>query len=191
MKKLAVVGLCAFAVGFLTKPEGEALLSLYAAQLTQGGKHDPEARLRELGIELPKYVRPNIPIAPVVVVGNLAFVSGHTPSGKIWIGRVGEDLDIAAGKAAAKDVGLRILSALREELGDLKRVRRVVKAFGMVNCPPGYKDQPTVINGFSELMIDVFGKERGTGARSAVGMSSLPGNAAVEVEAIFEIEAKH
>ena len=103
-------------------------------------------------------------------------------------GRVGEELTVAQGKDAARQVGLAVLATLKNEFGSLDRVKRVVKTLGMVNCPAGFKEQPQVINGFSELLIDVFGKERGLGARSAVGMSSLPGNVAVEIEAVFEIE---
>ena len=116
--------------------------------------------------------------------------SGHisrAADGKLITGRVGEELTVAQGKDAARQCGLAILASLRQELGTLDRVRRVVKVLGMVNCPPGFKDQPQVVNGFSELMLDVFGRERGLGARSAVGAASLPSNVAVEVEAVFEI----
>ena len=102
-------------------------------------------------------------------------------------GRVGQDLDLNAGKAAARQVGLAILATLRAELGSLDRVKRVIKVLGMVNCTPDFRDHPKVINGCSELFADVFGPENGIGARSAVGMGSLPGNIAVEIEAIFEI----
>jgi enamine deaminase RidA (YjgF/YER057c/UK114 family) len=151
---------------------------------------DVEARLRELGLELPAPSRMPATIRGLVVVGNLAFVSGHISrraDGTLVTGRVGEDLDVAAGKEAARRCGLAILSTLRAELGSLNRVNRVVKVLGMVSCPPGFKDQPAVINGCSELFIDLFGKENGTGARSAVGMSALPSNVAVEIEAIFEL----
>src|SRR6185503_12464170 len=103
-------------------------------------------------------------------------------------GRVGADLDLEGGKRAARQVGLAILATLRSELGSLNRVKRLVKTLGMVNATPDFRDHPQVINGFSELMADVFGKENGIGARSAVGMGSLPGNIAVEIEAIFELE---
>lgn len=129
-------------------------------------------------------------IRPVVVVGRLAFVSGHisrAADGTVITGRVGEELDVAAGRHAARRCGLAILSSLRAELGSLNRVRRVVKVLGLVNCPPGFKDQPAVINGCSELFIEVFGQDHGTGARSAVGASALPNHVAVEIEAIFEL----
>jgi enamine deaminase RidA (YjgF/YER057c/UK114 family) len=103
------------------------------------------------------------------------------------VGRVGETLDLAGGKAAARQVGLAILATLREHLGSLDRVVRVVKLLGMVNCTPDFQDHPQVINGCSELFADVFGAEQGIGARSAVGMGSLPGQIAVEIEAIFEV----
>jgi len=102
-------------------------------------------------------------------------------------GRVGSDLNLAEGKAAARQVGLAILATLRGELGSLDRVKRVIKLLGMVNCTAEFGEHPQVINGCSELFADVFGPDHGIGARSAVGMGSLPGNIAVEIEAIFEI----
>ena len=151
-----------------------------------------ERRVTELKLTLPAASKPSptATLTSVVVSGNLAFVSGHisrAADGKLITGRVGEELTVAQGKSAARQCGLAILASLRQELGSLDRVRRVVKVLGMVNCPPGFKDQPQVINGFSELMLDVFGRERGLGARSAVGVASLPSNVAVEVEAVFEI----
>ena len=151
-----------------------------------------ERRVTELKLTLPTASKPGptATLTSVVVSGNLAFVSGHisrAADGKLITGRVGEELTIAQGKDAARQCGLAILASLRQELGSLDRVRRVVKVLGMVNCPPGFKDQPQVINGCSELFLDVFGRERGLGARSAVGVASLPSNVAVEVEAVFEI----
>ena len=108
--------------------------------------------------------------------------------GSMIVGKVGAELDLAGGYAAAKQTGLAILASLRANLGDLNRVRRVVKTLGMVNCASDFQQQPQVINGFSELFAEVFGKDLGVGARSAVGMGSLPGNIAVEVEVILEIE---
>jgi enamine deaminase RidA (YjgF/YER057c/UK114 family) len=150
-----------------------------------------EAKLKELKIELPPPGPPSATLVPIVVAGNLAFVSGHIskqPDGALIVGRVGEDLDVTAGRVAAREVGLAILSTLRQELGTLNRVKRVVKVLGMVNCPPGFKETPVVINGCSELFMAVFGNDRGKGARSAVGMNALPSNVAVEIEAIFEID---
>lgn len=151
-----------------------------------------ERRVTELKLTLPPTSKPGptATITSVIVSGNLAFVSGHisrSADGKPITGRVGDELTIAQGKDAARQCGLAILASLRQELGSLDRLRRVVKVLGMVNCPPGFKDQPQVVNGCSELFLDVFGRERGLGARSAVGVSSLPGNVAVEVEAVFEI----
>src|SRR5205085_12562846 len=122
----------------------------------------------------------------------LAYVSGHgplQPDKSLITGRVGADMDLAGGKNVARHVGLAILATLRNELGSLNRVRRLIKVLGMVNSTPDFRDHPAVINGCSELFADVFGKENGIGARSAVGMGSLPGNISVEVEAIFELQS--
>lgn len=128
---------------------------------------------------------------PIVVCGNLAYVSGHGPlksDGSLILGRVGQTLDLEGGKAAARQTGLAILATLRQGLGSLDRVSRVLKVLGMVNCTPDFLDHPKVINGCSELFAAVWGPDNGVGARSAVGMGSLPGNIAVEIEAIFEIK---
>ncbi len=151
---------------------------------------NPEARLAELKLELPPAPKPVAVYKPLVVCGNLAYVSGHgplKPDKTLIAGRVGANLDLEAGTAAARQTGLAILSTLRSELGSLDRVKRVIKVLGMVNCTPEFQDHPRVINGCSELFRDVFGPESGVGARSAVGMGSLPGNIAVEIEAVFEI----
>jgi enamine deaminase RidA (YjgF/YER057c/UK114 family) len=148
-----------------------------------------EARIKELKLELPAPPRPVATYVPAVQVGNLLFVSGHGPlkvDGKMISGKVGSDMTLEQGKDAARVTGLAILSTVRSTLGSLDRVLRLVKVLGMVNSTPDFKDHPQVINGFSDLMVDVFG-EAGKGARSAVGMGSLPGNIAVEVEAIFEV----
>lgn len=149
-------------------------------------------KLEELGLPLPPPAEPKGLYKPIVVVGNLAYTSGHVPThadGSVLVGRVGEDLDQQAGYAAAQGVGLAILSTLRAGLGSLNRVRRVVKVLGFVNCPPGFTQQPAVINGCSQLFADVFGPDAGIGARSAVGAVSLPLGAAVEIEATFEVDA--
>ena len=149
-----------------------------------------EALLKELQLELPPAPRPVGVYKPLVILGNLAYVSGHgplRPDKSLITGRVGADLDLAAGKLAARQVGLTILATLRQELGSLDRVRRVIKVLGMVNCTADFGEHPQVINGCSELFASVFGNDCGIGARSAVGMGSLPGNIAVEIEAIFEI----
>jgi enamine deaminase RidA (YjgF/YER057c/UK114 family) len=149
-----------------------------------------EARLTELKLELPPVPKPMGVYKPLVLVGNLAYVSGHGPlktDKTVMTGRVGADLDLAAGKLAARQVGLAILATVRAHLGSLDRVQRVIKTLGMVNCTPDFREHPAVINGCSELFAEVFGSDQGVGARSAVGMGSLPGNIAVEIEVIFEI----
>jgi enamine deaminase RidA (YjgF/YER057c/UK114 family) len=126
-----------------------------------------------------------------VRVGDLLYVSGHGPARVTErtpiTGRCGADLTTEQGKESARSVGLAILSTVRDQLGSLDRVVRLVKTLGMVNCTPDFKEQPQVINGFSELMAEVFGEEAGVGARSAVGMGALPSNIAVEIECIFEV----
>jgi enamine deaminase RidA (YjgF/YER057c/UK114 family) len=151
---------------------------------------NPETRLAELNLELPPAPKPVAVYKSLVVAGNLAYVSGHGPlksDKSLMTGRVGEQVDAESGKAAARQTGLAILATLRAHLGSLDRVKRLVKVLGMVNCTPDFRDHPAVINGCSELFRDVFGEENGVGARSAVGMGSLPGNISVEIEAIFEI----
>ena len=150
----------------------------------------PEAQLAALKLELPPAPKPLAVYKPLVVVDRLAYVSGHGPvrtDGSLIVGRVGESLDLDAGKAAARQVGLTILATLRSELGSLDRVGRLIKLLGMVNSTPDFADHPKVINGCSELFAEVFGPERGIGARSAIGMVALPGQIAVEIEAIFEL----
>ena len=149
-----------------------------------------EKRVAELKLELPPAPKPVAVYKPVVIAGNLAYVSGHGPlkSDKTTItGKVGHDLDLQAGKLAARQVGLAILATLRSQLGSLDRVKRLIKVLGMVNCTPDFRDHPQVINGCSELFVEVFGPENGMGARSAVGMGSLPTNIAVEIEMIVEL----
>ncbi len=149
-----------------------------------------EDRIKELKLELPPAPKPIAVYRPVVVVDKLAYVSGHgplRPDKTLITGRVGADLDLEGGKAAARQVGLAILATLQSQFGSLDRIKRIVKVLGMVNCTPDFADHPKVINGCSELFADVFGPENGIGARSAVGMGSLPGNIAVEIEAIFEL----
>ena len=149
-----------------------------------------ESRLQELHLILPPAPKPIATYVPVVRVGNLIYVSGHgplRPDKTLYTGRVGADLTEEQGKDAARVVGLAILATVRNYLGSLDRVVRLIKVLGMVNAAPDFLNHPKVINGFSDLMVEVFG-ESGKGARSAVGMGSLPGNIAVEVEAIFEIK---
>ena len=150
-----------------------------------------ETRLVELNIQLPPAPEPKGLYKPLVVAGNLAYTSGHVPTrpdGSLVTGRVGAQLDEQAGAAAARQAGLAILATLRAALGSLDRVRRVVKLFGAVNSTPEFTRQPVVLNGCSQLLADVFGPERGIGARTAVGVNTLPLGVPVEIEAIFEIE---
>jgi len=129
---------------------------------------------------------------PIVLVDSVAYLSGHVPSladGSLIRGRLGADLDVEAGSQAARQAGLATLATLRDALGTLDRVKRLIKTFGLVQCTDDFVDQPAVVNGFSELMRDVFGHERGVGARSAVGSRALPAAIAVEIESVFEIEA--
>jgi len=149
-----------------------------------------EAKLKSLGIELPIAPKPMGVYKPIVLSGNMAYLSGHGPlkSDKTLItGRLGEDLDVEAGFAAARQTGLGILSTLRGELGSLDRVLRLVKLLGLVRCTDDFDQQPAVINGCSELFRDVFGEDCGVAARSALGTNALPGKIAVEIEAIFEV----
>ena len=150
-----------------------------------------EARISELNLELPPVSKPAGVYKPLVIAGKIAYVSGHGPvklDGSMIVGRVGDDLTLDAGQMAARQVGLSILATLRSNLGTLDRVSRLIKLLGMVNSTPEFQEHPAVINGCSELFGEVFGKECGIGARSAVGMGVLPGNIPVEIEAIFEIE---
>ncbi|MCC7374025.1 MAG: RidA family protein [Verrucomicrobiales bacterium] len=149
-----------------------------------------EKRLAELGLQLPPAPKPVAVYKPLVITGNLAFVSGHgplRPDLSLITGVVGRDLDLAGGKAAARQVGLAILATLRNELGSLDRVKRVIKILGMVNSAPDFYEHPKVINGCSELFAEIWGSDLGVGSRSAVGMGPLPGNIAVEIEATFEL----
>ena len=151
---------------------------------------DFDKRIQELHLTLPPAPKAIAVYKTAVRVGNLLFVSGHGPlkADKTMItGRVGQDATLEQGKEAARQTGLAILATVRDVLGSLDKVKRLVKTYGMVNCTDDFTDQPKVINGFSELMKDVFGEDAGVGARSAVGHNSLPGNIAVEIECIFEV----
>lgn len=153
-------------------------------------------RLAELGLALPPVMQlppgVTLPFPWVRVRGNRAFVSGHGPQAAdgslaLPLGKVGIDLTADEAKHAAKLTGLSILASLERELGDLDRIGAWLRVFGMVNSAPGFALQPFVINGFSELILDVFGEERGRHARSAVGMAELPFGIPVEIEAEIEI----
>jgi len=150
----------------------------------------PETRVQELHLTLPSPPKPMAKYKTAVLAGNMLYVSGHGPiksDGKMILGRVGADLTLEQGKEAARAVGLAILSTVRNTLGSLDKVKRLIKTLGMVNATAEFKDHPAVINGFSDLMAEVFGDDAGVGARSAVGMGSLPSNIAVEIECIFEV----
>ena len=143
-----------------------------------------------LGLALPTAPKPAGVYKPCVVDGRHVYVSGHgpvLPDGSQITGRVGLDLDAEAGKNAARQVGLAILATLTTTLGSLDKVKRVIKVLGMVNATPDFGNHPFVINGCSELFAAVWGTDHGIGVRSAVGMGSLPGNIAVEIEALFEL----
>ena len=151
---------------------------------------DADKRLQELHLTLPPVGKPLAVYKPVVQVGNILYVSGHVPvlaDSNTIKGKVGAELTLEQGQQAARQVGLTILATLKNSLGSLNKIKRLVKSLGMVNCTPTFYDIPKVINGYSELMKEVFGDDAGVGARSAVGMVSLPNNVAVEVEAIFEM----
>ena len=148
-----------------------------------------EEKLKELGLTLPPVPAPGGVYKPVVISKGMIYVSGQLSTesdGSIITGRVGSDLSVDEGKNAARQSGLTMLATMKSQLGDLDRIKRLVKTLGMVNCEPGFEQQAMVINGYSELMVDLLGDDLGRGARSAVGMI-LPRNAATEIEAIWEI----
>jgi enamine deaminase RidA (YjgF/YER057c/UK114 family) len=151
-----------------------------------------EARLKEKNIALPKQATPMANYVSAVRTGNLLFLAGHGPvrqaDGSYPRGKVGKDLSVEQGYQVAREVGLNLLATTRNTLGSLDRVKRVVKVLGMVNSAEGFGDQPKVINGCSDLMVEVFGEAIGKHARSAVGMAELPVGIPVEIEMILEVE---
>ncbi|MFK8113717.1 MAG: RidA family protein [Rubripirellula sp.] len=151
-----------------------------------------EAKVKELGLELPPAAKPMGVYKPIVIAGNMAYLSGHgplLPNKSLITGRLGLDMDVEAGFEAARVTGLGMLSTLQSQLGSLDKVVRLVKLLGLVRSTDGFDQQPAVINGCSELFRDVFGEDAGVAARSALGTNSLPGGIAVEIEAIFEVDA--
>ena len=151
---------------------------------------DPESRLAEMGIELGDAPQPVANYVTAVRTGNLVFLAGHGPSlpeGGYMVGKVGEDLTVEEGYEAARLTGIALLKSLKAEIGDLNKVRRIVKVTGMVNCTTHFENHPAVVNGMSDLMVNVFGEGVGKHARAAVGMNSLPLNIAVEIEMIVEV----
>jgi len=165
-----------------------ALASLIVSISTAA--QDIELKLKEKNIELPVLSKPVANYVNAVRVGNLIFLSGKGPSrpdGTYITGKVGKDLTLEQGQEAARLTAINILAALKAETGSLNKVKRIVKVLGMVNCEGDFKDHPKVINGFSDLIVELFG-DKGKHARSAVGMCSLPFNMAVEIEMIVEVE---
>jgi enamine deaminase RidA (YjgF/YER057c/UK114 family) len=163
---------------------------LFLSGFCDAQKIDFDKKLKELNIELFTPSKPIANYVKAVRTGNLLFLAGHGPTkadGGNILGKVGRELTTEQGYEAAKQTGISILSTLKSELGDLNKVKRIVKVLGMVNCTENFIDQPKVINGFSDLMVAVFG-EKGKHARSAVGMYALPVGMAVEIEIVVEIE---
>lgn len=152
----------------------------------------PEKRIQELHITLPEPAKPVAKYKTAVLVGNILYVSGHGPAKLTdktpMAGRVGDQLTVDQGKESARAVGVNILATVKATIGSLDKVKRLIKTLGMVYATGDFKDHPKVINGFSELMAEVFGEDNGVGARSAVGMGSLPNNIPVEIECIFEVQ---
>jgi enamine deaminase RidA (YjgF/YER057c/UK114 family) len=149
---------------------------------------NPEARLDALGIALPAPMKPVATYVPYVITGNLLYVSGQvsaTADGRI-LGRLGDDMELSAGQHAARICGINLIAQCKAAVGDLSRIKRVVKLGGFVNCAPSFVDIPQVVNGCSDLMVEVFG-EAGKHARSAVACPTLPLGVAVEVDGVFEI----
>jgi len=166
------------------------LLLMFIASFSVAQKIDYDKKLKELGIELTTPSKPMANYVKATRTGKLIYLSGHGPTkpdGTNVMGKLGADLTIEQGYEAARLTGISLLSSLKAEVGDLNKVKRIVKALGMVNCTETFIDQPKVINGFSDLMVAVF-SEKGKHARSAVGMNQLPGNMAVEIEIIVEVE---
>ena len=154
---------------------------------------DNETRFSEMNLILPPAPEPKGVYTPLLRDGNHIYVSGHLPvniDGTLLRGKIGFDIDQEAGKLAARQVGLTILATLISNLGSLNRIKRVIKVFGMVNATTDFEKQPYIINGCSELFVDVFGPENGIGVRSAFGVGSLPENVPVEIEAIFELNVE-
>jgi len=149
-----------------------------------------EERFAQLGLTLPPAPSPLGVYKPCLVDGKYLYLSGHgtvQQDGTLIIGRIGADMDQEAGKLAARQVGLAMLSTIKANIGSLDKVKRVIKVLGMVNCTPDFEKHPYIINGCSELFAEVWGRENGIGVRSAVGFGSLPDNIPVEIEALFEL----
>ncbi len=151
---------------------------------------DAEQALKNLGLDLPPAPAPLGVYKPCLIDGKYIYLSGHGPvqnDKSLIIGRIGKDMEIEAGKMAARQVGLTMLSTLKTNLGSLNKVKRVIKVLGLVNCTSDFEKHPYVVNGCSELFAAIWGEENGIGVRSAIGVGSLPDNIPVEVEAVFEL----
>ncbi len=149
-----------------------------------------EKKLAELNLTLPVSAASKGIYKKCLVVGGLLYISGHVSinsDGSLIKGKLGKDISDEDGRAAARQAGLAILASIKEHFGNFDKIKRVIKILGMVNCIPEYENQPLIINGCSELYVQLWGDDNGKGVRSAVGMGSLPGNVAVEIEAIFEL----
>ena len=166
------------------------VFSLLLFSISLSAQVDFDKKLKELDVELFPPTKPMGTYVKAVRTGNLIFLAGHGPTradGSNITGKVGKDLTLEQGAAAARQTGIALLSTLKAEVGDLNKVKRIVKVLGMVNCTDTFTNQPKVVNGFSDLMVSVFG-DKGKHARSAVGMYALPSNIAVEIEMIVEVE---
>lgn len=152
--------------------------------------YNADEQFEKLGLTLPPAPAPVGVYKPYVIDGKYLYLSGHGPvqdDKSLIIGRIGRDIDQEAGKLAARQVGLTMLSTIKTNLGSLNKVKRVIKVLGMVNCASDFERHPYIINGCSELFAAVWGEENGVGTRSAVGFGSLPDNIPVEIEALFEL----
>ena len=191
MKKFNILIICLFLLSFFllscSTPENQAQET---SAMSTGQQWDANKKVEELGIELGEVTAPLANFVHSVRAGNLIFLSGKgpkKPDGTYITGKVGSDLTIEEGYEAARLTGIAQLAVLKSELGDLNKVKRIVKVLGMVNCVAEFKDQPKVVNGYSDLMVAVFG-DKGKHARAAVGMVGLPGDIATEIEMIVEVE---
>jgi len=189
MKILFFVSFLVLYLSCANAPNKEIAQTVTKTATAMPSDYNPEAKLKELNITLRNQGTPVANYVHAVRSGNLIFLAGKGPkqaNGRTIVGKLGADLTIEEGYAAAHEAGINQLSVLKAELGNLKKVKQVVKVKGMVNATPDFKDHSKVINGYSDLMVTVFG-DAGKHARAAVGMGSLPGNMAVEVEMIVEV----
>lgn len=167
-------------------------VALTTSQAARAKAPSPETKLESLGLALPTMPKPLASYTPAVRSGNTLYLSGHVPfkpdMKSLHVGKVGSDYSVSEGADFAKDIGLELLSTVKDAVGDLGKVKRIVKITGFVNCPSDFTQQPEVINGCSNLMLDVFGPEVGTHSRAAVGTNSLPRNVPVEIEMVVEVK---